>query len=123
MTFQQPKPFDMTHTSNQWSTGICNCCDDIPECCFSFFCFPCFACSTARKHGECLCLPLLDFTGCIPPITLAMRVSVRSRYGIQGTIFNDCLYSACCGPCVWCQMSREMNVHGQTATLVRSQPK
>uniref|UniRef100_A0A673I9B8 Plac8 onzin related protein 5 n=1 Tax=Sinocyclocheilus rhinocerous TaxID=307959 RepID=A0A673I9B8_9TELE len=91
--------------------------------CFSFWCFPCFACATARKHGECLCLPLLDGFGCIPPITMAMRVSVRNRYGIQGTICNDCLYSTFCGVCAWCQMSREMNVREQNVNLVHNQAK
>ncbi|XP_043099289.1 cornifelin homolog B-like [Puntigrus tetrazona] len=123
MTSHQPKPFVMAHTSNQWSSGICDCCQDVAECCFSFWCFPCFACSVARKHGECLCLPVLDSFGCIPPITMAMRVSVRSRYGIQGTICNDCVYSTFCGVCAWCQMSREMNVREHNITLVHSRPK
>lgn len=51
--------------------------------CFALWCFPCFACITARDHGECLCLPLLESFGCIPPITMAMRVSVRNTYGIE----------------------------------------
>ncbi|KAI7806737.1 plac8 onzin related protein 5 [Triplophysa rosa] len=123
MAIQPPKPFVMSQTSNQWSSGICDCCDNVPECCFSFWCFPCFACVTARKHGECLCLPLLDGFGCIPPITIAMRVSMRRRYGIEGTICDDCLYSTFCGVCAWCQMSREMNVHEQTVTLVNSRAR
>lgn len=60
---------------NQWLFGT-------SAGCFSVWCFPCFACITARDHGECLCLPLLDSCGCIPPITLSMRVSTRRRYGI-----------------------------------------
>lgn len=51
--------------------------------CFAFWCFPCFACKTAHEAGECLCLPLLDSFGAIPPITTALRVSVRQRYGIE----------------------------------------
>lgn len=51
--------------------------------CFAFWCFPCFACKTAREAGECLCLPLLDSFGIIPPITTALRVSIRQRYGIE----------------------------------------
>lgn len=51
--------------------------------CLAFWCFPCFACKTAHEAGECLCLPLLDSFGAIPPITLAMRVSIRQRYGIE----------------------------------------
>lgn len=51
--------------------------------CFAFWCFPCFACVTAKKYGECLCLPLLDYFGFIPAISLSMRVSMRQRYGIR----------------------------------------
>ncbi len=51
--------------------------------CFAFWCLPCFTCKTAHKAGECLCLPLLDAFGLIPPMTTALRVSIRQRYGIE----------------------------------------
>lgn len=51
--------------------------------CFAFWCFPCFACMTTKRYGQCLCLPLLDSFGFIPPISLSMRVSMRQRYGIK----------------------------------------
>ncbi|XP_060783706.1 cornifelin homolog B-like [Neoarius graeffei] len=123
MVVQQPQPVVMVAHSNQWSTGICDCCQNVPECCFSFWCFPCFACMTAKKAGECLCLPMLDFSGCIPPITLAMRATMRQRYGIEGSICNDCVYSYFCFPCVWCQMSREMNLRNPPVTFIISNPK
>ncbi|XP_062849389.1 cornifelin homolog B-like [Trichomycterus rosablanca] len=123
MVVQQPQPVMVVNTSNQWSSGICDFCEDVPECCFSFWCFPCFACATSRKHGECLCLPLLDSFGCIPPITVAMRASLRQRYGIEGSICNDCICTYFCYPCVWCQMSREMNVRNQAVTLLTNRTK
>ncbi|KPP74136.1 cornifelinB-like, partial [Scleropages formosus] len=82
MIIQQPGPVVQTLDSNQWSSGICDCCDDMAECCFAFWCMPCYACKTARQYGECLCLPLLNMCGCVPPITFGMRVSMRERYGI-----------------------------------------
>ncbi|XP_004079697.1 cornifelin homolog A [Oryzias latipes] len=106
----QPRPYITTSTSNEWSSGICDCFDDLRSCCFAFWCFPCFACITSKKAGECLCLPLLDGFGCIPPITTAMRVSIRKQYGIEGTICRDCVFSFFCGPCSWCQISREMKI-------------
>ncbi|KAL0182448.1 hypothetical protein M9458_021823, partial [Cirrhinus mrigala] len=51
--------------------------------CFAYWCLPCFTCIKAKRYGECLCLPLLDFCGIIPPITMSMRVSMRQRYGIK----------------------------------------
>uniref|UniRef100_A0A8C7ITS1 Plac8 onzin related protein 2 n=1 Tax=Oncorhynchus kisutch TaxID=8019 RepID=A0A8C7ITS1_ONCKI len=76
--------------------------------CFGFWCCPCHACILTREYGQCLCLPLLDIFGIIPPVTMSMRVSMRQRYGIKGTICNDCVNATCCNCCVWCQMSREM---------------
>uniref|UniRef100_A0A671SSN6 PLAC8 protein n=1 Tax=Sinocyclocheilus anshuiensis TaxID=1608454 RepID=A0A671SSN6_9TELE len=98
---KQPQPKD----SNHWSTGTFGCC-------ISFFCFPCFACNTAKRYGECFCLPLIDQFG-------LMRVSMRHRYSIEGSIAKDCLLSFCCCPCVWCQMSREMDAREPVTSQAR----
>ncbi|KAJ8389282.1 hypothetical protein AAFF_G00121470 [Aldrovandia affinis] len=119
MIVQQPQPFVVATDSNQWSSGICDCTKD-KECCFAFWCFPCLVCKTSRDYGECLCLPLLDSFGLIPPIALSMRVSMRQRYGITGTILNDCLYTFLCLSCSWCQMSREMKTRLQPITLLNA---
>ncbi|XP_027887616.1 cornifelin homolog B-like [Xiphophorus couchianus] len=91
-----------------WSTGICDCCQDKKQCCFAFWCCPCFACRTTKKFGQCLCLPLLDALGCVRPIAMSVRVSLRQRYGIRGSLCRDCLCSTFCLSCVWCQMATEM---------------
>ncbi|XP_053703483.1 cornifelin homolog B-like [Synchiropus splendidus] len=103
--------------SAEWSSGICDCCDDKSECCLVCCCCPCFACATSRKLGECLCLPLVDVLGCVPSGTLSVRVSVRHRYGIQGSLCRDCVCATCCLPCVWCQISREMKSRELPAVL------
>ncbi|XP_046905144.1 cornifelin homolog B-like [Hypomesus transpacificus] len=122
MIIQQPQAFAMATTSNQWSSGICDCTKDMKSCCLAFWCFPCFACITAKEAGECLCLPLLDWFGAIPPATMSLRASLRHRYGIEGTLCNDCLYSVFCLPCTWCQMSREMKTRVQPITLINTRP-
>uniref|UniRef100_A0A8C1N917 Uncharacterized protein n=1 Tax=Cyprinus carpio TaxID=7962 RepID=A0A8C1N917_CYPCA len=71
--------------------------------CISIFWFPFMACTTAKRYGECFCLPLIDEFG-------LMRVSMR--------LINDCLLSYFCCPCAWCQMSQEMDAH----ETVTSQP-
>ncbi|PWA24445.1 hypothetical protein CCH79_00011878 [Gambusia affinis] len=86
-----------TLSASLWSSG-----------CFAFCCCPCFACRTTRKFGQCLCLPLLDALGCVRPIAMSIRVSLRQRYGIRGSLCSDCLCSTFCLPCVWCQMATEM---------------
>ncbi|MEQ2229259.1 hypothetical protein ILYODFUR_017126 [Ilyodon furcidens] len=82
----QPRPFVMTTASKHWSSGICDCFHDLSHCCFAFWCFPCFTCKTSKDAGECLCLPLVNAFGLIPPMTTALRVSIRHRYNIEGTI-------------------------------------
>ncbi|XP_028973452.2 cornifelin homolog B [Esox lucius] len=120
MVIQQPMAFVQTATSNQWNSEICDCTEDMSSCCFAFWCFPCFSCITSKEAGECLCLPLLDGFGLIPPITMSMRVAMRHRYGIEGTMCNDCVYSFFCTACTWCQMSREMKTRQQPITLVNA---
>ncbi|XP_067290327.1 cornifelin [Pseudorasbora parva] len=86
---QQP----YTKSNGAWSSGICDCGQDLNSCCYAFWCFPCFACSTTGEFGESTCLPLLDLIGpvlmasfgvpaCVPPVTLGMRVAVRYKYDI-----------------------------------------
>uniref|UniRef100_A0AAQ6ITN1 Plac8 onzin related protein 3 n=1 Tax=Anabas testudineus TaxID=64144 RepID=A0AAQ6ITN1_ANATE len=112
----QPRqsPTVISVQSNQWSTGICDCFDDLEICCFASWCLPCFACKTASDFGECFCLPLLDMVflafqmllcpTCIPPVSMSMRVAVRHHYKIQGDMCGDCVYTTFCNICSWCQM-------------------
>ncbi|XP_006627401.2 cornifelin homolog A-like [Lepisosteus oculatus] len=108
-------PVDMK--INSWSSGICDCCEDMGICCCAFWCFPCFMCKTASEFGECLCLPLLDPCSPVPPISLAVRSSIRERYRIKGSICSDCCTVTCCNACAWCQMAREMKRHKQPLIL------
>uniref|UniRef100_A0A4W4EJB2 Uncharacterized protein n=1 Tax=Electrophorus electricus TaxID=8005 RepID=A0A4W4EJB2_ELEEL len=112
MVIQQPRPLVVAAASDQWSTSICEC-DSVNECCFSVWCFPCFACIAARDHGECLCLPLLDTF-----VTYSMRSSMRERFRIRGTLCDDCCVTTCCKLCVWCQMARELKYRRQTQVFV-----
>uniref|UniRef100_A0AAQ4PWT6 PLAC8 like 1 n=1 Tax=Gasterosteus aculeatus aculeatus TaxID=481459 RepID=A0AAQ4PWT6_GASAC len=76
--------------------------------CFALCCLPVFTCKVTSAVGSCPCLPLLDCIGCVPPASLAMRASVRERYGIPGSVWSDCLYGCCCYPLSWLQISREL---------------
>ncbi|CAB1316169.1 unnamed protein product [Coregonus sp. 'balchen'] len=114
----QPLPVMESKESDQWSSGICDCTDDMADCCFGCWCCPCHACIHSREYGQCLCLPLLDIFGIIPPITMSMRVSMRQRYGIKGNFCNDCVNATFCNCCVWCQMSREMKSRNIPIVLI-----
>lgn len=67
--------------------------------CFAFWCCPCFACRTTKQLGQCLCLPLLDVFGCVRPITMSIRVSLRQRYGIKVRPWGGA------EPLVWLQLA------------------
>uniref|UniRef100_A0A667ZTR1 Placenta-specific gene 8 protein-like n=1 Tax=Myripristis murdjan TaxID=586833 RepID=A0A667ZTR1_9TELE len=123
----QPKPFITTTYSNKWTSGICDCFEDLPQCCLACWCLPCFTCKTSHEAGECVCLPLLDAYGLIPPMTLSLRVSVRQRYGIEvslgkGDMSGDCVYATFCNICSWCQMAREIKRRSHTLTVINAQP-
>ncbi|RXN21515.1 cornifelin-like protein [Labeo rohita] len=105
---------------NQWSSGVCDCCEDMGICCCGFWCTYCLMCKTSEDFGECLCLPLLEicFGGIIHPITLAMRSSMRERFHIKGSIQNDCCVATCCPVCVWCQMARELKARRHNLVVI-----
>lgn len=95
-------------SEGQWSTGLCDCFQDKGDSCFALCCLPVYTCKVTWSVGACPCLPLLDCISCVPPASLAMRASVRERYGIQGGVWSDCFYGCCCYPLSWCQISREL---------------
>ncbi|KAL4006438.1 PLAC8-like protein 1 isoform X3 [Oreochromis niloticus] len=104
----QVQPQSTVQEEGQWSTGLCECYKDMGDCCFALCCLPVFTCKVTSAVGACPCLPLLDCIGCVPPASLAMRASVRQRYGIKGSVWSDCLYGCCCYPLSWLQISREL---------------
>uniref|UniRef100_A0A9J7X9J8 Plac8 onzin related protein 6 n=1 Tax=Cyprinus carpio carpio TaxID=630221 RepID=A0A9J7X9J8_CYPCA len=89
------QPAMMVTTSNamlnQWSSGVCDCCEDMGVCCCGFWCPYCLMCRTSEEFGECLCLPLLEmcFGRIIPPVTLSMRSSMRERFHIKNYKLNS----------------------------------
>ncbi|XP_050969969.1 cornifelin homolog [Labeo rohita] len=123
MIIQQPQFSPVVAvSSNQWSTGICGCFDECDVCCFATWLPCCFICSTASDFGEFCCLPLIDFFSCTPPVSLALRTTVRNRYGIQGGLGSDCMYVTFCNICSWCQIAREVKRRRATPMVVNAQP-
>ncbi|KAM9500618.1 plac8 onzin related protein 6 isoform 1-T3 [Clarias gariepinus] len=105
---------------NTWSSGLCDCCEDMSICCFGFWCPWCLMCTTSQEFGECLCLPLLDmcFGAIIPAASYSVRSAVRERYHIKGTMCDDCCVVTCCGICSWCQIARELKFRRQPQVFV-----
>ncbi|XP_021362900.1 cornifelin-like [Mizuhopecten yessoensis] len=90
-----------------WTTGLCDCFADIPICLLTWWCLVCVECKNASRLGECCCMPY-----CVPGGTINVRSRLRTIGGIHGSVCNDCMTLACCGPCAVCQMSREMDNMG-----------
>jgi Cys-rich protein (TIGR01571 family) len=89
----------------QWSSPLCNCCDNMSSCCCAFWCYPCFQCGLAKRMGECVCGPFFLGTA----FQSSMRTRLRAEYGIQGTILDDCCTAAWCSCCMTLQMERELD--------------
>uniref|UniRef100_A0A671QD02 Uncharacterized protein n=1 Tax=Sinocyclocheilus anshuiensis TaxID=1608454 RepID=A0A671QD02_9TELE len=99
-----------------WNTGICDCCQDLNSCCYAYWCFPCFTCTTTGEFGESTCLPLLDIFVCVPPVSLGMRVAVRHKYDI-GVSFSFPSTSETGN-----QRGREIKARKQTVTVLTTHP-
>ncbi|XP_059197472.1 rhodopsin-like [Centropristis striata] len=117
----------------EWESALCDCFEDTSSCCYGFWCCPCLACTVSERFGENRCLPFCDIC-CpfitastwgvpltVPPAVLSLRVAMRNRYGIKGSVCNDILASCFCGWCAWCQMHRELKHRKKTPSVITVQ--
>ncbi|KAJ6226233.1 duf614 family protein-related [Anaeramoeba flamelloides] len=92
--------------SDLWKSGLFSCFEDFNVCICGLVC-P--ALQSAKNKAaiderncticDCLCCPPEFFT----------RQQIRSSYGFEEALLNDCLTAAICMPCVICQDAREIN--------------
>ncbi|KAM9331785.1 cornifelin homolog A [Pholidichthys leucotaenia] len=100
----------ITQTGGDWSTGLFDVCGDKTTCVLGALMPCCLDLSLAHQFGECLCMPLL------PGSTFAVRVGIRERYKIRGSVCEDWTTVYCCYPLAVCQMIREMKRRMKTQT-------
>ncbi|CAJ1063548.1 cornifelin homolog B isoform X1 [Xyrichtys novacula] len=100
----------ITQTGGGWSTGLFDVCGDKTTCLLGALVPCCLDLSLAHQYGECLCMPLL------PGSTFALRVGIRERYKIRGSVCEDWTTVYCCYPLAVCQMIREMKCRMKTQT-------
>ncbi|KAL5012154.1 hypothetical protein ScPMuIL_010705 [Solemya velum] len=100
-----------------WSSGMCDCFNDMTSCLCVTFLGPYYAMSLASRMGESACVPC-----CVPGSLIVMRTKLRTEQGIEGSICDDCLMSHFCGHCVLCQLARELNYTEQTRGAMSPSP-
>jgi Cys-rich protein (TIGR01571 family) len=101
-----------------WSTGLFDCCADVPMCCFTIF-FPCFAFgrnAEALDGGKNSCWTAaavwwaLQHTialGCL--YSSSFRGRLRAKYNIPEGPVPDSVVHCLCWPCAFCQEHREIH--------------
>uniref|UniRef100_A0A3B3QAL0 Cornifelin n=1 Tax=Paramormyrops kingsleyae TaxID=1676925 RepID=A0A3B3QAL0_9TELE len=96
--------YTMTSQSSEWSSNLCDCCQDCGiGLCGAFI--PCvLGCKVAEDHGETCCLVFL------PGALVALRTSIRDKYRISGSICGDWVVMSCVPLCGLCQMAREQRM-------------
>ncbi|KAJ7954073.1 protein PLANT CADMIUM RESISTANCE 2-like [Quillaja saponaria] len=104
-----------------WSTGLCDCCDDVSSCCLTCWC-PCITFgriaeiidrgSTSCGVSGALYTLILCVTGCSCMYSCFYRSKLRGQYFLVEQPCTDCCVHCCCEGCSLCQEYRELKNHG-----------
>ncbi|XP_077234575.1 protein PLANT CADMIUM RESISTANCE 2-like [Tasmannia lanceolata] len=110
-----------SRTPGPWSTGLCGCLEDVPNCCMTYWC-PCVTfgriaeivdrgSTTCATGGALYCLILL-VGGCPWIYSCFYRSKLRRQYTLRADPCTDCLVHCCCEGCALCQEYRELKIRG-----------
>ena len=102
-----------------WSTGLFDCCADVPMCCFTMF-LPCFAFGrnaealNGGKSNSCWTAAAVWWAlqhtvalGCL--YSASYRGKLREKYNIPEGPVPDSVVHCLCWPCAFCQEHRELH--------------
>ncbi|KAD2804195.1 hypothetical protein R6Q59_030284 [Mikania micrantha] len=114
--FVAPQPVNLN-----WSSSLCACCSDVPNCCLTCWC-PCITFGQIAEivdkgntscgvHGVLYAL-IEAFTCCGCMYSCVYRTKMRTQYGLRESPCNDCLVHFCCERCALCQEYRELKYRG-----------
>ncbi|CAO2825448.1 unnamed protein product [Amaranthus hypochondriacus] len=104
-----------------FSTGLCDCSNDIPLCCLTCWC-PCITfgriaeivdkgSSSCGVSGALYSL-ILVVTTCQWIYSCTYRSKMKAQYGMPHDDFKDCCTHFWCEPCALCQEYRELQHRG-----------
>ncbi|KAH7839973.1 hypothetical protein Vadar_010820 [Vaccinium darrowii] len=104
-----------------WSTGLCDCCDDVPNCCITCWC-PCITFGQIAgivDKGSTSCgvsgalYTLIAFVTGVPCVySCCYRSKMRQQYTLHESPCADCCVHFCCETCALCQEYRELKNRG-----------
>ncbi|XP_055872303.1 cornifelin homolog A-like [Biomphalaria glabrata] len=100
-----------------WSTGICDCCTDMNTCMLAWFCPFCLQFMIARDLGESCC-DAFCYMICAAPTLFGLRVYVRGKENIKGSLFDDFNKTSLCGCLALAQLAREVKLVKSTKGFV-----
>ncbi|KAL4778553.1 PLAC8 family-domain-containing protein [Aspergillus varians] len=130
--------------SNEWSNSVWDCFSPVKTCLLSWCC-PCAVYGrTAERledpalkqgsyvNGDCCLLALANCCGLGWVLMMMKRRDLREKFGIKGSVGEDCILSCCCSCCVVMQHEKELDVQAtrlqtvggyQTPTAMDYPPK
>lgn len=110
----------------EFSTGLCDCFEDVPLCCLTFWC-PCITFGQIAEildKGSAPCgvsgtlyALLLGFTGFQWIYSSMYRSKLKALYGIEDDCCGDCCTHFWCECCALCQEYRELQLRGYDVAL------
>ncbi|XP_059453348.1 protein PLANT CADMIUM RESISTANCE 2-like [Corylus avellana] len=110
-----------SHSPVPWSSGLCDCCNDVSSCCLTCWC-PCVTFgriaeivdrgSTSCAMSGALYTLILCVTGCSCLYSCFYRSKLRGQYFLEESPCTDCCIHCCCEECALCQEYRELKSCG-----------
>ncbi|XP_062113095.1 protein PLANT CADMIUM RESISTANCE 11-like [Humulus lupulus] len=109
------------HAPLPWSTGLCDCFDDVSTCCLTCWC-PCVTFgriaemvdqgSTSCGMSGALYTLIMCVSGWACLYSCFYRSKLRGQYFLEERPCTDCCVHCWCEQCSLCQEYRELNNHG-----------
>ncbi|VVA17932.1 PREDICTED: PLANT CADMIUM RESISTANCE [Prunus dulcis] len=109
------------HSPVPWSTGLCNCCEDVSSCCLTCWC-PCVTFGRIAEivdRGSTSCgvsgtiySLMLCLVGCSCLYSCFYRSKLRGQYLLEERPCTDCCVHFCCEECALCQEYRQLQNQG-----------
>ena len=99
---------------SDWDTGIFDCFSDIKVCLLSWLCGTCQVAqqkATVEGH-DCGIGDLIMVWCCGICCQVSVRGKIREKYGIDGSLVGDIVFSLCCMICSISQQTRQLDMKG-----------